>query len=82
METWIAGLDDALWHLESARDWRISQYQLSHPELIVVLVHKYLGLEDAVQTLPINQTKVWFNGVSVCGTMKSKGLEAEQHKSQ
>ena len=57
MDTWIAGLDDTLWHLESVREWRISQYQVSRPELIVILVHKHLGLEDVVQALPVNQMK-------------------------
>ena len=75
------GLNDALWFLENARNWRISQYQVGRPELIVVLVHKHLGLEDIVQARPVDQTEVWFNGTSVCKTMKSEGLEAEQHKS-
>ena len=76
METWIAGLDDTLWCLESTRDWCISQYQVSRPELTVVLVHKHLDLEDVVQALPVNQTEVWFNSVSVCRAMKSKWLAA------
>ena len=63
-------------------NWRISQYQVGRLELIVILVHKHLGLEDIVQARPINQTEVWFNGVFVCRTMKSKGLEAEQNKSR
>ena len=58
-------------------NWRISQYQVGRPELIVVLVQK-----DIIQARLVNQIEVWFNGVSVCRTMKSKGLEAEQHKSQ
>ena len=56
--------------------------QVGHPELIVVLVHKHLGLEAVVQARPVNQTEVWFNNASVCRTMKSKELEVEQHKSQ
>ena len=74
------GLNDALWCLESVRNWHISQYQVGHPELIVVLVRKHLGLKDIVQARPVDQTEVWFNGVSVYKTMKSKGLKAEQHK--
>ena len=82
METRIADLNDVLWCLESARNWHISQYQVSRHELIVVLIHKHLGLEDVVQARLVNQTKVWFNDASVCKTMKAKGLEAEQHKSR
>ena len=76
------GLNDALWCLEGARNWRISQYQVGRPELIVVLVHKHLGLEDIVQARPVNQTEVWLNSASVCKTMKGNELEVEQHKSQ
>lgn len=61
-------------HLEGAGDWHISQYQVSHPKLTVVFVHKHLSLENIVQALLVNQTKVWFKGASVCSAMKSKRL--------
>ena len=82
METRIADLNDILWCLESARNWCISQYQVSSHELIVVLIHKHLGLEDVVQARLVNQTEVWFNDAFVCKTMKTNGLEVEQHKSR
>ena len=82
MEMWIAGLDDTLWLLESTRDRRIPQYQVSRPELIIVLIHKHLGLKDVVQAFPVNQTEIWFDGASVCRTIKSKGLEAKSNKSR
>ena len=81
LETWVVSLNDTLWRLESTRDWRISLYQVSCPKLIVILVHKHLGLKDVVQAFLVNQTEVWFNSASICRTMKSKGLGAKQHKS-
>ena len=50
---------------------------MGRPELIVVLIHKHLGLEDVFQAHPVNQIEIWLGGASICKNHEVQTVKSE-----